>query len=94
MPWTESTRAWGARWGLIALFVLLVVAYLRFADPSSPWSPQKLLGMRMPEPKEVVKIERVVVEGPPQIKIVPKESVRVVYRDCRRRRPSRTTTPG
>jgi len=33
------------------------------------------------EPKEVVKIERVVVEGPPQIKIIPKESVRIIYRD-------------
>jgi len=35
----------------------------------------------MLEPKKITKIEKVVVQGPPQIKIVPKESIRVIYKD-------------
>jgi len=77
------TRAGIARmnWVFTVLVICVVILWLRFVPPNAPWSPHRLIGMRMPEPKEVVKIERVVVEGPPQIKIIPKESVRIIYRD-------------
>jgi len=35
----------------------------------------------MPEPKEVVKIEKVIVPGPPEIKIIPKERIVEYYND-------------
>jgi len=35
----------------------------------------------MPEPRVVTQIEKVEVQGPERIKIIPKESVRIIYRD-------------
>jgi len=81
MPWTEPTRAWGAKLGLIALCALLVAAYLRFVPPSSPWSPQSIIGRIMPEPKVITRVEKVTVQGPERIKIVPKDRIVTIYRD-------------
>ena len=66
---------------LVALAGCAILFWLRYAPPTAPWSPQKLIGMRMLEPERITKIEKVIVPGPPQIKIVPKESVRIIYRD-------------
>ena len=81
MPWKESIPAWAARSGLIVLCVLLVVAYLRFVPPSNPWSPQSIIGRIMPEPRVITRVEKVVIQGPERIRIIPKESVRIIYKD-------------
>ena len=69
------------KWGLIALCVLLVLAWLRFAPPAAPWSPQAIRGYVLPEPKVITKIEKVEVPGPERIRIIPKDRIVVKYRD-------------
>ena len=65
------TRAWLARWGLIALLAGFALAYLRFApDSMRPWTntPQPAV-----QPKDpAVKIERVEVPGPERIRVIEK----------------------
>ncbi len=72
MSWKESIRAIPVKWGLIALCGLLVLAWLRYAPPTAPWSPHQVIGMVMPEPKVITKIERVTVQGPERIRIIEK----------------------
>jgi len=72
MPWKEKIPAWVARWGLIALCVVAVLSYLRFApDYLKPWTnaPQPAT-----QPKDpAAKIERVEVPGPPKVAVIPKK---------------------
>ena len=65
----------------IALVICAVILWLRFAPPNAPWSPHKLIGMRMPEPPKVAKIEKEVVEGPKKLSVIPKKKVAAVYHD-------------
>jgi len=81
MPWKTPVVPVLIRLGLLALALTALIAWLRFAPPDAYWSPQKLIGMRMPEPKKITQIEKVEVQGPERIKIIPKESVKVIYRD-------------
>lgn len=80
MEWS-TTRASAVRWGLIALLALCALAWLRFAPPSHPWSPQGIIGRIMPPPRVVEKIRTVEVPGPERIRIIPKEKIVEVYRD-------------
>jgi hypothetical protein len=81
MPWKNMTRAGFAKWGLTVTFVLLVLVWLRYAPPEAPWSPQRILGAIMPQPKVVEKIVTVTVPGPERIRIVPKEKIVEIYHD-------------
>ena len=71
MPWKEKIPAWVARWGLIALCVVAVLSYLRFApDYLKPWTnaPQPAT-----QPKDpAAKIERIEVPGPVRIRAIKK----------------------
>jgi hypothetical protein len=75
MSWTEKIPVWGVKWLLIALSVLLVLAWLRYAPPTAPWSPHQVIGMVMPEPKVITKIEKVTIPGPARIRVIPKETI-------------------
>jgi hypothetical protein len=79
--WEKLTRVVPARWLLIALCGLLVLAWLRFAPPAAPWSPRSVAGYVLPEPRVITKIEKVDVPGPERIRIIPKEKIVVKYRD-------------
>jgi len=35
----------------------------------------------MPEPRVITKVEKIVIQGPERIRIVPKESIRIIYKD-------------
>jgi len=84
MKWREAWAKIPAvyvRWLLIALCVILVLFYFRYAPPTAPWSPQSILGRIMPEPRVITRVEKVIVQGPERIRIVPKEKIVEVYRD-------------
>lgn len=74
MPW-EKIPAPVAKCGLIALCVAAALCYLRFVPPESPWSARQIAGHILPEPKEIVRVERQIVQGPERIKIIPKETI-------------------
>src|SRR3989337_2114435 len=63
MPWKKIPAPIG-KWGLIALCVVAVLSYLRFVPPESPWGPRRIVGAVMPEPREIVRIEKVTIPGP------------------------------
>jgi hypothetical protein len=72
MKWKgKEIPAWAVKWGLIALCVLAVLAYLRFApDSLKPWTnaPQPAV-----QPKDpAAKVERVEVPGPERIRTIEK----------------------
>ena len=82
MPWlSKSIPAWAVKWGLIALCVVAVLSYLRFVPPESPWGPRRIVGAVMPEPREIVRIEKVTIPGPTRIKVIPKEVIVERWRD-------------
>jgi hypothetical protein len=80
MKWSEIPAP-VAKWGLIALCVVLVLAWLRFAPPTSPWSPRSIAGYVLPESKVITKIERVDVPGPVRIRTIVKEKIVEKYKD-------------
>lgn len=77
----KAIPAWVARLGLTALLVTSVLAWLRFAPPEAPWSPQSILAAVLPKPKVIEKIKYVDVPGPERIRIIPKEKIKVIYKD-------------
>jgi len=73
MSWTSRIPVRAARWGLIALLVVCVLAYLRFApDSLKPWTNAPQPAVQPSEPKVVTKIERVVVPGPTKVVTIEK----------------------
>src|SRR3990172_7041782 len=80
MPW-KKIPAPIVKWGLIALCVVAVLSYLRFVPPESPWGPRRIVGAVMPEPREIVRIEKVTIPGPTRIKVIPKEVIVERWRD-------------
>jgi hypothetical protein len=74
MSWPKIP-AWGVRWGLIALCVVAVLFYLRFApDSLKPWAGRGKTPSpsEAPVPKPVEKIKRVVVPGPGRVQVIEK----------------------
>jgi hypothetical protein len=69
------------RWVLLVLGGLAVILWMRFALPTAPWSPQRIAGYVLPEPKVITKIEKVDVPGPERIRVIPKEKIVIKYRD-------------
>ena len=82
MPWTKTPVVPALiRWGLLALALTALIAWLHFAPHDAYWSPQRLLGMRMPEPEKITQIERVEVECPKKLRVIPKKKVEEIYHD-------------
>jgi len=81
MPWKTPARSVLIPWALLAFVIFALILWLRFAPPGAYWSPQQLIGMRMPEPKKITLIEKVVVQGPERVRVVPKEKIVEIYRD-------------
>ena len=69
------------RWVLLALGGLALLLWLRFAPPTAPWSPHQVIGMVMPEPRTITKIEKQDVPGPVRIRTIVKEKIVEKYRD-------------
>jgi len=69
MVWKDKIPAGSVKWGLIALCVLCVLAYLRFApDSLKPWTnaPQPAI-----QPKDpVANIERIYIPGPERVRVI------------------------
>lgn len=71
--WKEylPTRAWLAKWGLIALLVGFALAYLRFApDSLKPWTNAPQVTVQPKDP--AAKVVRIEVPGPVRIRVIEK----------------------
>ena len=86
MPW-PPTRANYVNWGLIALCIVCVLAYLRFAPNSmKPWTNAPQPAVQVAEPKVVTKIKRVLIPGP--VKVVTIEKIKYIEKMPRVLTPS------
>lgn len=79
--WMTPAKLALIRWGSLALGIIAVVLWIRFAPPTAPWSPHRIIGMAMPEPRVITKVEKVIVPGPERIKVIPKEKIVEYYND-------------
>ena len=79
--WTTPAKSVLIPWVLLVFGTIALILWLRFAPPDAYWSPQQLIGMQMPEPKVITKIEKQLVEGPKKISVIPKKKVAEVYKD-------------
>lgn len=70
--WKEKlTRAFFVKWGLIALLVGFVLAYLRFApDSMRPWGNAPQVAVQPKDP--AAKVDRIEVPGPVRIRVIEK----------------------
>lgn len=75
MGWKIPARSALIPWGLLVLGFIVLILWLRFAPPDASWSPRRILGAIMPEPKVITRVEKVIVPGPERIKIVPKKVI-------------------
>lgn len=72
MKWSEIP-AWAVKSVLIVLLAGCVLAYLRFApDSLKPWTNAPQPAVQPQEPREVVRIERVLVPGPERVRVIEK----------------------
>ena len=84
MPWNAKetlVMVARSRFTLAVLAGCAVLLWLRYVPPESPWSPRRIVGAVMPEPREIVRIEKVTVPGPARIKVIPKEVIVERWRD-------------
>ena len=82
MKWKETLVTIAKSRLLLAVLVsCAILLWLRYAPPTAPWSPQSIIGRIMPEPRVITKVEKVVIQGPERIRIVPKEKIVEIYRD-------------
>ena len=86
MPWSPKetlVTVARSRYTLVVLGGCAILLYLRYAPPTAPWSPRAVAGYILPEPRVIERVvkETVTIPGPVRIKVVPKEKIRIVYRD-------------
>ena len=81
MPWKILAPGALIRLALLVFVTLVLFLWLRFAPPDAYWSPHQLIGMRMPEPVKITQIEKVEVECPKKLRVIPKKKVAEVYKD-------------
>ena len=84
MPWSPKetlVTVAKSRYTLVVLGGCAILFWLRFAPPTAPWSPRSVAGYILPEPRVIERVVKETVPGPVRIKVVPKEKIRIVYRD-------------
>lgn len=79
--WLTLVNRVPIRWVLLVAGGLVLILWLRYAPPTAPWSPQQVIGMVMPEPKVITKVEKQIVPGPVRIRVIPKEVIVEKWRD-------------
>ena len=81
MLWKTPASPVPIRYIIGACAIIAVILWLRYAPPTAPWSPHQVIGMVMPEPRTITKIEKQDVPGPVRIRTIVKEKIVEKYRD-------------